>query len=189
MAAPADKSIKDLNGVWTMNKKLSGDTDAILSLQGINWFIRKAIGLMTVTLVVKQYVDEDGVEHIDITQPGAAGIEGTKELRHLNGEWRDHEDHIFGLVKGTTKWIKISDLKDDDADEKFLKQNWLPETLDGEAVDSYVESVNGWTARQVWGFGEVDGLRRYVRRVVVKKGGKTQQQVLVYDFKEPAPEA
>jgi hypothetical protein len=137
---------------------------------------------MTVTLVIKEYTDDDGTVHIDIVQPGTAGIEGTSELRQVNGEWRDHEDHIFGLVKGTTKWIKISDLKDDDEDEKFLKQNWLPETVESEAVDSWVESVNGWTARQIWGFADVDGVRHYVRRVVVKKGTKTQQQVLVYDF-------
>jgi len=191
MAAPTEKNIKDLNGVWVMNRELSGDTNAILQLQGIGWFIRKAIGMMTVTLITKQYTDEEGKVHIDIRQPGYAGIEGTTELRTLDSEWRDHEDHIFGLVKGTTKWIKIADIKeDDDAEsEKHLKEGWAQETLDGEAIDSYVESVkNGWTARQIWGFGEIGGVRRYIRRVVVKKAGKAQRQVLAYDFKEELKE-
>jgi len=185
MAAPAANNVKNLNGVWTMSKKLSGDTDAILALQGINWFIRKAIGVITVTLIIKQYTDDEGVVHIDITQPGAAGIEGTTELRNLSGEWREHEDHIFGHVKGTTKWIKLEDLKDDDEDEKFLKSGWLPEIHEDGAIDSYVESVsNGWTARQIWGFAEVNNERHHVRRVCVKKGNKTQRQVIVYDYKE-----
>jgi len=185
MAAPADKNIKNLNGVWTMNKTQSGNTDAILSLQGINWFIRKAIGAMTVTLVTKQYTDEEGDIHIDIVQPGTAGIKGTEELRTVNGEWRDHEDHIFGAVKGTTKWIKISDLKDSDPDEAFLNKDWDEATLEGDVVDSYVESVgNGWNARQIWGFATIDGVRKLTRRVVVKKGDKAQRERLVYDFKE-----
>jgi len=173
-----------------MNKTESGDTDAILALQGINWFIRKAIGAMTVTLIIRQHVDEEGVEIISITQPGAVGIKGTEEVRHLNGEWRDHEDHIFGAVKGNTKWVKPSDLKDADEDEAFLKTGWDEATLGGELVDSYVESVsNGWTARQVWGFADVDGpdgkaVRKYVRHVVVKKGDKARRERLVYDFKE-----
>jgi len=65
----------------------------------------------------------------------------------------------------------------------------LPEILDEEAIDSYVESVNnGWTARQIWGFADIDGTRRYVRRVVVKKGPKVQRQRIVYDFKEELKE-
>jgi len=185
MAAPADKNIKNLNGVWTMNKTLTGNTDAILTLQGINWFIRKAIGAMTVTLVTKQFVDEDGLEHINITQPGTAGIKGTEEQRNVNGEWKDHEDHIFGAVRGTTKWIKLSDLSDADEDEAFLKKDWDEATQQGDVLDSFVESVNnGWTARQIWGFATIDGVRRYTRRVVVKKGPKAQRERLVYDFKE-----
>jgi hypothetical protein len=145
--------------------------------------------MMNVTLVTKQYKDDEGVVHIDIVQPGAAGIKGTSEARQIDGTWREHEDHIFGAVKGTTKWINVSsDLKDDDKDEAYLKKGWSQETVDDQAVDSYVESINnGWTARQIWGFEdvEVDGAkqRKYVRHVVVKKKDKTIHARLVYDFK------
>jgi len=184
MAAPASKTIHDLSGTWTMNKSQSDPTDPILQLQGIGWLIRKAIGLMTVTLIVKQYKDDGGVVHIDIEQPGAAGIKGTTEERQIDGTWREHEDHVFGAVKGTTNWIKISNLKDDDADEAFLKKGWTDETVSDETVDSYVESINnGWTARQIWGFEEIDGERKYVRHVVVKKKDKVERARLIYDFK------
>jgi hypothetical protein len=60
---------------------------------------------MTVTLIVKQSTEEDGGESILIQQPGAAGIKGTEEKRHIpadnDKEYRDHQDHIFGTVKST----------------------------------------------------------------------------------------
>src|ERR1700753_2917454 len=145
---------------------------------------------MTVTLIIKQSTEADGTENIVITQPGTAGIKGTEEKRHIptgtEKEWRDHEDHVFGHVKGKhclnnelwnriliksvgyTQWRKLSELSDTDEDEKFLKEGWLDEA---DYIDSYVESQgNGWTAHQVWGFAETNGVRKYTRRVVVKKG-------------------
>jgi len=173
-----------------MNKSLSDDTDPILQLQGISWLIRKAISYMTVALNIKEYKDDDGVYNIDIEQPGAAGIKGTIENRTIDGKKRDHEDHVFGPVVGTTNWIKLADLDDADADEVYLKKDWDDESAAGELVDSYVESTkNGWTARQIWGFQnvQVDGQpqRRYVRNVVVKKGDKTIRAKLIYDFHPP----
>jgi len=188
MAAPDSKNIHDLTGTWTMNKTLSDPTDPILQLQGIGWFIRKAIGMMTVTLNVKEYKDEAGVTHIDIEQPGAAGLKGTSEMRQLDGSWQEHEDHIFGAVKGRSKWVKVADFKDDDTDDAYLKKGWSQESLDDEVVDSYVESIkNGWTAHQVWGFEEIEvegkKQRMYVRHVVVKKKAETIHARLVYEFK------
>lgn len=145
--------------------------------------------MMTVTLHIRQFVDSDGLEHIDIEQPGAAGIKGTSEKRNLNGEWKDHEDHVFGAVKGRTKWIKLSELKDDGGDEAFLKKYWDDSEKDGEFVDSYVESQgNGWTAHQVWGFSEVQSggqkMRKYIRYVVVRKKDEVRRARLIYDFKD-----
>jgi hypothetical protein len=163
---------------------LSDDPDPILSLQGVGWIIRKAISMITVTLVTKQY-EEDGKTHIDIEQPGAAGIKGTTENRVVEGGWSEHEDHIFGPVKGITKWAKLSELKDDDPDEAFLKKGWSQSTIEAdEVINSYAESLkNGWNATQIWGFAVVNDEYRYVRNVVVKKGDKVIRARLVYDFK------
>jgi hypothetical protein len=77
-------------------------------------------------------------------------------------------------------------LSDSDEDEAFLKQNWEESDV---FVDSYVESqTSGWTARQIWGFTEHvpkaggDAIRRYARRVVVRKGSQVQRSELFYDF-------
>lgn len=191
MAAPPEKTLDDLSGSWVMNKSLSGDTDAVLSLQGVGWFIRKTIGLATVTLKHKHYKDDEGFEHIDIDQLITPGLQGTTELRTLNWTWRDHSDIVFGDVKGRTRKVKLSDVPDDE-DGKWMKEGWEPAFLEkGEAIETYVESTTkGWTANQFWGFEIIDGERRYTRHVVVKdKSGKKVLRIkLVYDWAGPLPE-
>lgn len=150
--------------------------------QGIGWVIRKAIGLATLTLTVKQYVDDKGDTHIDIDQTATGGIKGTSEHRTLNWGELEHTDHIFGTVKGRSRYVPLSEVTDD-----FLKKGWLPEMSEGDAkmIQSYVESVGGgWTADQIWGFEEVNGERRYTRHALVKKGDQFQTARLVYDWVE-----
>jgi hypothetical protein len=141
--------------------------------------------MMTVQLHVKSYQDSDGIWHIDIEQPGAAGIKGTSELRTIDGKASDHEDHIFGKVERSSEWTTVSAISGSE-DDAFLKEGWLDE----EVLLNKVEAKNGWTARQVWGFQTVEdggvGERRYARKVVVTKGSKTVTARLVYDY-SPAP--
>lgn len=69
-----------------------------------------------------------------------------------------------------------------DVDE-FLKQGWDKEIQEGNIFESYVESVgNGWVASQLWGFGEKDGVRRHMRKIVVTKGKTTHKMTMYYDW-------
>jgi len=82
------------NSLPHKNKTLSDDTDAVLALQGVGWWTRKAIGLATLTLHTKQY-EKDGVTHIDIEQTATGGIKGTTEYvifpisscRNFKADW------------------------------------------------------------------------------------------------------
>ncbi|KAG4422686.1 hypothetical protein IFR04_004164 [Cadophora malorum] len=183
MAAPAEVTLKDLTGQWVMNKTLSDDTDAVLALQGIGWWTRKAISLATVTLHTKQYT-EDNITHIDIEQTATGGVKGTTELRALNWVEHTHNDHVFGNVKGKARWSSFQEIDDD-----FLKEGWLEgeEEVAGPDGEKHVESLavneeKGWTARQIWGFAIVDGKRYYTRRVVVSKGSEVLKVRLVYNW-------
>ncbi|KAI9679982.1 MAG: hypothetical protein M1817_004997 [Caeruleum heppii] len=208
MAAPPQKTIKDLTGDWVMNKTLSDPTDPILQMQHIGWFLRKAIGLATVTLHIKQYkapasessppitststsstntstpTSTEMITHIDITQTATGGIQGTTELRTLDDQLREHTDHIFGKLRGRSRFVTVTK----EVQDPFLKEGWLEETAtkEGGAVRAWSESVDSdWTAEQVWGFEEVEGKRRYVRHVVVtNKQGERKVARLVYDFLE-----
>ena len=77
-----------------------------------------------------------------------------------------------------------------ESDIPFLTTGWEG-GVSGEHVQSYVESkTNGWTANQVWGFEEIDGVRRHVRHVVVRKGDEDWKQArLVYDWQGAAADA
>lgn len=143
--------------------------------------------MMPVTLHITSYTDDEGKFHIDVVQPGAAGIKGTTEKRILDGELGDHQDHIFGKVQTTNNWAKVADITDDDKeDEALFKSKWLPESLEGDVIDNHATSVgNGWVARQIWGFQEFDGVRKYARNIVVKKGDKVERVTMVYDYKGP----
>jgi pyruvoyl-dependent arginine decarboxylase (PvlArgDC) len=80
------------------------------------------------------------------------------------------------------RYKKISELTDD-----FLKEGWAAEhTAEGDdavILESYTESLaDTWTATQIWGFAEVQGERRHVRRILAEKEGKTERIRLVYNY-------
>lgn len=125
--------------------------------------MRKAIALATITLDVREYV-EDSVTHIDIDQTATGGIKGTTEKRTLDNEEREHHDHIFGTVKGRSRFLNLDELDVKDPTEaKFLKgegygTGFLEGDSEGEAgkrhIRSYVlnideSSTGGWEAEQV----------------------------------------
>ncbi|KAF3016152.1 hypothetical protein E8E14_008718 [Neopestalotiopsis sp. 37M] len=193
MAAPANKTIGDLNGKWVMNKTLSDSPEPGLALQGIGYLTRKAIGFSTVTLDVKQYTDEaTGVPHVDIEQTATGGLKGTSEKRTVDGTAREHSDWLFGKVKARSFFVTHEDLpgkiREELGGDDFLAGDWI--VADGEKTGpggalhlvNYVEAEAGWTAAQVWGFQTIGGERRYARNIVIKKGDKKVELRLVYDF-------
>ncbi|KJZ76594.1 hypothetical protein HIM_03930 [Hirsutella minnesotensis 3608] len=186
MAAPANKTIKDLNGKWVLNKKLSDSPDEGLALQGIGFLLRKTIGLATITITVKEYEGPpkppstaDGTfTHIDFEQ-SASGLSSTKEERCLDNQPRSHSDWLFGDVEGRSRFVRLADV-----DDAFLSKGW-----DGAADQDFVHSrgvneKNGWEATQVWGFQTVNGERRFCRNILITKGDKRAEFRFVYDFSE-----
>ncbi|KAG5989345.1 hypothetical protein E4U52_005654 [Claviceps spartinae] len=184
MAAPADKTLRNLNGQWTVNYELSESTGPALAIQGIGYVIRTAISYATITLTVTQYeaapkppnTSTDTFTHIDITQ-SASGLTSTQENRCVDDMVREHTDWLFGTVQGRTKWVSLEDVED-----TYLKNGWLVEG-DGKFLCSHVENQeSGWTADQVWGFQSVNGERHYCRNIVVAKGKQRAEFRLVYNY-------
>jgi hypothetical protein len=181
MAAPPEITTKNLTGKFYMNKTLSDDTDEVLTLQGVSWFTRKTISVASILLDIKQYRDDDGVEHIDIVQTLTGGIQGTTELRTLDWVEREHKDYLFGTLTGQSRRIKPSEVEDE-----YLRCGFLSEVEDDGAIESYViNEANKWTARQIWGFEEIDGKRYYARHlkfIKLEDPEKTINRRLVYDY-------
>jgi hypothetical protein len=112
MAAPSDATIQNLNGTWVLNKTLSTDTDAVLSLQGIGWLTRKAISIATITLSVKQFVEPNAddpanapITRIVIDQTATGGIKST-ESRTTDWRVREHQDRTFGKCAARSRLVR-----------------------------------------------------------------------------------
>ena len=126
---------------------MSDSTDDVLTLQGVGWLKRKVIANATITLHVKHYTADDGVEHVDIRQTVTGGFEGTTENRTLDWNLREHDDHLFGPTKGKSHRAKLEEIE-----IPFLKEGWLPEietTIEAYATSDTEKSGTSWTAIQV----------------------------------------
>ncbi|KAF8272757.1 hypothetical protein EI94DRAFT_1565356 [Lactarius quietus] len=185
MAAPENLSTLNVGAVYTMNKELSDDMDGVLSMQGVSWFNRTAISYGIITLYVKHFKDENGIEHV-VSDQTLTGIPGTTEIRILDSTIREHYDYLFGAVIGKSRRRNVGDIEDD-----FLKGGWLPDTMEHGVIATWAESDTkksgySWTSDEVWGFEEVKGERRYTRHIIFteKPGGKVVQARIVYDYCE-----
>jgi hypothetical protein len=101
-----------------------------------------------ITLYVRHYKGDDGVERIDIDQT-LTGIPGTSENRTLDWTFREHDDYLFGPVRGKSRRANV-----DEIENEFLRKGWLPDTVQDGVIDSYVESDTpkshtSWIAEQV----------------------------------------
>ncbi|KAF7985311.1 hypothetical protein HWV62_6489 [Athelia sp. TMB] len=186
---PNPKVVKIDSDVDLQSKSLSdANRDDILKYQGVSWVKRNAIWYGTVTLYVKHYKDDSGVEHIDIRQTITGGFEGTTENRTLDWTERENEDHVFSHVKAKSRRAFLGDF-----DNEWLKSGWLPDTEEHGVINSWVQSDTPksgmtWNAEQTWGFETIEvepgkSERRYVRHIQFLDNGKDVKCKLVYDYR------
>jgi hypothetical protein len=132
---------------------------------------------------------------MDFDQITTGGLKGTTEKRTLDWQFRPHSDWLFGDLKGRSRYTTIDTILEESKekgeaiqeDAKFLSEGWLPETREGDVVESFVDNEGkGWTGWQIWGFAELDvddkKERWFVRRFVVRKGVEVQRIRLVYEW-------
>jgi hypothetical protein len=100
----------------------------------------------------------------------AAGIPGMAEQYILDHEWMENRDPFFGLTRGRSRWTNRSKVE-----EEGLR-DVLDELDEGGLIEVTGGDVDGnWRAMHVWGFLEIQGHRKPVRKVVVK--GKDGEEV------------
>jgi hypothetical protein len=177
MAAPPSKTLHDLAGKWKLDKSLSDDISPVLELQGVNTLLRKAISTASVHLKISQPSENE--IHIEQTAI-AASIPGTTEQYILDCQWRENKDPFFGKVKGRSRWIDRSEVTEDG-----LKEG-LDKLEAGDLIEATGGDVDGkWSATHIWGFLEIRGQRKHVRKVVVRgKSGEEVRVMMVYDWVE-----
>lgn len=177
------------------NKPLSDAFDPVLTLQGISWLTRKAIGAATLTQHLSQTpatgADGAPTTHIKIDQVLTGGLKGSVEERTLDWNYKEHTDWLWGTSKGRTRYSTLQKVKEEGTnaeDVQFMTEGWLKETEEGEIVEAFAENEKSkWTAWQIWGFAEVEGKRMLTRKFVVWKVDKNEvaRVKLVYDYIGP----
>jgi len=188
MAVPLEVTTLNLTGTYVMNKSLSDDMDEILRLQGMGWLVRKMISSATVTMCIKHYKDADGVEHIDIDQV-ATGGKSNKEQRVLN--WTDAEVEAEEHHGDARRLRRTRRIPIDQVENEWQKQGWLADTFEHGAIQALatcnMKNGDSWVMDVIWGFAEVDGLRKYTRKVhFTGPKGEDIKARLVYDYKGPS---
>ncbi|KAM6496598.1 hypothetical protein JOM56_007071 [Amanita muscaria] len=182
-AVPFGFSTLDLSGKFIMNKSLSDDPNEILKLQGIGWILRTAINLASVSVGIKHYKDDDGVENLIMDEyTTTGGLSTTTEHRKLSWKETEHVDFVFGATIVKSRRCKAEDIK-----EEYLTRGWTEETYEHGLIQAFVKSntpKNGlvWTANEAWGVEEIKGEKRYTRRVVFTgPKGQAINARIVYD--------
>ena len=182
MAVPSHITVENLSGTYILNRTLSDSSQSVLKMQNVGFLIRQAVAYSTVTVTLKQYSTEDSKRHLDQEQLSTGGIKNFED-RIMDWEPTEKYNWIWGKVNGKSRYTRLSEIED-----AFLKEGWEKGCVEGEIVEGYAESVtDGWAARQVWGFAEVEGQRKHVRRILSTKPGHESLRIRsVYDWKEDA---
>ncbi|KAM5471941.1 hypothetical protein MauCBS54593_003348 [Microsporum audouinii] len=179
MACPESVTIKSLSGRFKMNKQLSDNSDQLLSLQGLGWVACKAFRMMPIEIDIRQFEDGQGATRIEVDNIVGGGALGrSKETRQLDWNAIERQHTSFGNIRSRSCWIELHAITD-----AFLLRGWEGELNVGGLIFSRVESIDhGWIQEQVWGFQEIDGQKRYVRRIVIIKGEQRREARFVFDW-------
>lgn len=97
--------------------------------------MRKIIHSVTITLHVKHYKDDEGVEHVDIEPILPGGLAVPSEHRALDWTPRKVEQKPFGAIIIKTRRIPIADITDE-----YLNSGWLPDVSRDGAIEVCTEA-------------------------------------------------
>lgn len=176
MAAPPSKTARSLAGRWRLNQTLSEPQDKFLALEGVAWAARKAAPYVTVTMTLKEY-KEEAVPYVEVHQTATMGYKLSSENRAMDWSWQERDDAVVGPVRNRARYI--DGLDGISSPDQHLRHGWIE---DDHVEIELVSDARGFTAVQLWGFGEVYGERHLVIRAVVTKGNASATMHLVYDW-------
>ncbi|KAJ5649053.1 uncharacterized protein N7484_002776 [Penicillium longicatenatum] len=178
MAAPSEITVRNLSGKWDSNSELSDDATPIMELQGVPWIVRAMLANASISVTLRQSIDESGVTKVDSVQTSMGQV--VEEARILDWERRDQPHLIFGNMTVRSRFSAPNDV------ETVLRNRSGSGECDWEeeVIEIEVETA-GWKSITIWGFTTIDGTRRYIRRSIARKGGEEKVVQLVYDWAGP----
>ncbi|KAK2463834.1 hypothetical protein APHAL10511_004139 [Amanita phalloides] len=114
------------------------------------------------------------------------GLATTTEVRALVWTEAEHEDVVFGSVLAKARRCSEEEVNSE-VKEPFLAQGWTAETHKYGLIQSYIRSNTRksgftWSANEVWGVEEINGRKRFTRRIHFTAQRKVITARLVYDY-------
>lgn len=100
----------NLNSFVEQNNTLSDSYDSILKMQNVNWLTHKVLIMGTITMSIKQVMDEEGLTHLTIDSKSVSGLLSSTENRFLNNEIRNANYPLFGKITSRIRWAALTDL-------------------------------------------------------------------------------
>jgi len=73
-AVPESINTKCITATFKQNKALSSTVDEVLKTQGVSWSVRTALKYAPMSVQIRFYITDDGIEHLDIDQLLPAGV-------------------------------------------------------------------------------------------------------------------
>ncbi|EEY15226.1 conserved hypothetical protein [Verticillium alfalfae VaMs.102] len=193
MAAPSEKSLKDMTGQWFVATKLCEGFEQYLSLQGLPWWKRQFLHILTVKETHTQYVDSEGITHIDVALSISGGFGGNSENRIIDNKKHAVETEMLGTLYEQCRWANLDEVDDD----PWLKEGWVytnDERENGGAgpngelhIESRGTNSSGsFSTVGLWGFIEINGARYHCRKAICRKGKEKARVLGVYGYVGPA---
>ncbi|KAJ7609924.1 hypothetical protein FB45DRAFT_804889 [Roridomyces roridus] len=183
MAATSITTV-DVTGKFTLNKTMSGDIGKILAVQGVGWAKRKAATVGTITMSMKHFKDDSGVENLHVHSTVVGGITVGKEERVLDGVERPTDDPLVGPIVNCMKRVAVADLT-----VPFLKDGFTADTVENGvihfSINSQPSNKYSWKLSQTCGLQDINGERRYVHHLKITSPTEDHEVLLVYDYLGP----
>ncbi|KAI6136513.1 hypothetical protein F5141DRAFT_33276 [Pisolithus sp. B1] len=77
------------------------------------WYKRRAVSICNLTLSIKHYTDDDGVERIDVDQKLSGGFSGGSDNHILDWQERRCNDDVFGPLIYKTRRVSLELIEDE----------------------------------------------------------------------------
>ncbi|KAK1961597.1 hypothetical protein LY78DRAFT_588372 [Colletotrichum sublineola] len=183
MTAPDSKTIRDLNGTWTVNRSLSDDLSETLGAQGLSWITRKVLTSGGISLTITQ-------NSVASPEPGASviyqlcqeqtvtpGNFKSEDVYLLDGVERDQRTQAFGALLTSVKFVLIEEARDKEL-AKRLRDGGVEEVIE----EFSTSKRGGWSTLTTWAVENIGGERRFTQSSITEKSGKSVRARLVYDY-------
>jgi hypothetical protein len=171
------------------NKELSDDLEPALSIQGVNYLIRKLMRLATVSERISETTKPDSTKVLVVAK-SAAGLSGQADTFDPSGEEHLVDGGYFGpKVRVRSWWLdqctESVPMGVNEPLDAYLLEDWVESETEGNPrhlVGSGINDKTGVETHMMWGFCIVNGSRYRAVRYHIRRRDEVVRLRLVFSW-------